>query len=175
MPPSTWRMKFSRAVAATNYRPVSFAAQRTSLQLISGKCEHWRNAALTAVHLWRAIAFKPSTKRSRLASVKVNSVVKTAQRTCAHPCPSVGLQARRKVSAEGYGFLLFSSLEPLGQRRQSGFCERGDQGGAFGEYDNILPSTLLTFLHFRINHRPKNPQMDRHGHQRLLNEWSTWM
>lgn len=83
------------------------------------------NVALTVVHLRRATAFKPSTNRSRLASVKVNSGVKTAQRTWAHPCPSVGLHARRKVSTGGYGFLFFSSFVDLGQRRQSWFYEGG--------------------------------------------------
>ena len=133
MLPCTWWMKLSRTITATDYRSVSFTAKRASLWLVSKSGRVWRNVTLTAVHLWRATAFKPSTKRSRVASVKVNSWVKTAQRTCAHPRPSVGLHARRKVSARGYGFLFFSSFVALGQRRQSGFWECRSQESSLTE------------------------------------------
>ena len=76
---------------------------------------------LTADHLWRVTVFRPSTNRRREASVNVISGVKTAHKTWVHPWPSVGLQARKKVSGDGHGVIVLSSFPALGQSRQSWF------------------------------------------------------
>ena len=76
---------------------------------------------LTADHLWRVTVFRPSTNRRREASVNVISGVKTAHKRWVHPWPSVGLQARKKVSGDGHGVIVLSSFPALGQSRQSWF------------------------------------------------------
>lgn len=75
---------------------------------------------LTVIQRCREIAVKPSTSRRREASVKDISGVKTEHKTCAHPWPSVGLQARRKESGGEHGGS-FSSADARGQSKQSGF------------------------------------------------------
>ena len=75
----------------------------------------------------REIVLKPSTRRNREASVNWSSGEKTAQRTCVHPCPSVGLHARSIVSAGGHCFIRRSSGPALGHKRQSWFCHEDCQ------------------------------------------------
>lgn len=80
----------------------------------------------------------PSTSRRREASENATSGMNTEQRTCAQHWPSVGLQARRKVSTS----LSFSVSLPLpfffaafggGQRTQSVFNEASPPERSFSQ------------------------------------------
>ena len=69
----------------------------------------------------------PSATRRRVASVKLTSGMNTEHNMCTQPCPSVGLQARRKVSGGGQTNCAVRSTLRRGQSRQSGFYVKFDQ------------------------------------------------
>ena len=75
----------------------------------------------TVVQRCLLIVLRPSTSRSREASVKVSSDMNTAHRTWVQPWPSVGLHALRNESGGGHGLFFFSSFATRGHKRQSGF------------------------------------------------------
>lgn len=108
---------------------------------------------LTVVHRCRGTVLRPSTRRRREASVKVISGVNTEHNIWTQPCPSVGLQARKKVSDGGQGFLVLSSRPARGHSRQSGFYRvlrsNHERGTAY------LQRMLLNFLHSRTAHRSR--------------------
>ena len=118
--PCARRVVFPYTVTASDNGTIGFAAYSTSLMnRVNHKRVRRNRSACTDVHLCLGIVLIPSMSRSCDTSEKLISGVKTAQSTCAHPCPSVGLEARKNESALEYCTFFLDFRR--GQSKQSVF------------------------------------------------------